>query len=59
MSLSILDLNIFPFNLIWPEMVLKVTEPIGEDLRDLSKTQKSVNEKRETLNDTEDIFKIL
>ena len=33
MTLSILDLNIFPFNLIWSEVVLKVTEPIGEDLR--------------------------
>ena len=33
MSLSILDLNIFPFNLIWSEMVSKVTEPIREDLR--------------------------
>lgn len=40
-------------------MVLKVIESIGEDLRDLSKMQKSVNEKQETLNDTEDIFKIL
>lgn len=39
-------------------MVLKVIESIGEDLRDLSKMQKSVNEKQETLNDTEDIFKI-
>lgn len=38
-------------------MVLKI-ESIGQDLRDLSKTQKSVNEKQ-TLNDTEDIFKIL